>query len=220
MNLCLSGLGSCFGKVAYPAVVEEAITDIRRAHPDAVTFNEACGGDVARIAQQTGYQVRFSKVIYGGKPLPCIRPRGRGLFGDAVLAKGAIQTATSRPFKAQAAIERRQWLCVTTRGLDVCTAHLATREPDEVAANGPQCAELRVLLARRASAHTVIFAGDLNRRGSCAPPGFWTRTDGTAAQDPGLQQVYGTGTLRSPSAEVVPALRTDHDVLLVSARLP
>ena len=32
-------------------------------------------------------------------------------------------------------------------------------EPDEEAANAPQCAELKALLAHRAVAHTVIFGG-------------------------------------------------------------
>jgi endonuclease/exonuclease/phosphatase family metal-dependent hydrolase len=220
MNLCLSGLGGCYGKVAYPAVVEEAVARIRETHPDAVTFNEACGGDVARIARRTGYHLRFSRVIYLGKPIACIQPGGRGLFGDAVLTKAAIESTDSRPFEAQAGIERRRWLCVTTPvDVDVCTAHLATRETDEVAANDPECTELRALLARRAGAHTVIFAGDVNRRSSCAPEGFWTRTDASAEQDPGRQHVYGTGALRSPSAEVVPATHTDHDILLVRAHL-
>ena len=199
---------------------EEAVARIREAHPDAVTFNEACRGDVVWIARQTGYEVRFSKVIYDGKPLPCVRPGGRGLFGDAVLTKAAIGSADSRPFEAQAGPERRQWLCVSTRiGVDVCTAHLASPERVEVAANDPQCAELRAVLTRRAAARTVIFGGDVNRRPSCAPPGFWTRTDGSAHQDPGRQQVYGTAALRSPAAQVLPAVHTDHDVLLVHAHL-
>jgi endonuclease/exonuclease/phosphatase family metal-dependent hydrolase len=219
LNLCLSGLASCYGKVAYPAVVEEAVARIRELHPDAVTFNEACGNDVALIARRTRYHVRFSSVIYGGEPLPCVRPRGRGLFGDAVLTKAAIESTASEAFKAQAGIERREWLCVITRfNVEVCTAHLASDEIDEVAANDPQCAELSALLAHRA-AGTAIFAGDLNRRSSCAPRGFWIRTDSSARQTPGLQQVYGTPALRSPSAEVVPATHTDHDVLLVRAHL-
>ena len=220
MNLCLSGLAGCYGKVEYPAGVEEAVARIREAHPDAVTFNEACSGDVALIARRTGYHLRFSRVIYYGKPLPCIKPGGRGLFGDAVLTKAAIESTDSQPFEAQAGPERREWLCVSTRvGVDVCTAHLASPETDEVAANDPQCAELRALLARRAAARTVIFGGDVNRRPSCAPHGFWTRTDSSAHQDPGSQHVYGTGALRSPSARVVPATHTDHDVLLVRAYL-
>jgi hypothetical protein len=75
------------------------------------------------------------------------------------------------------------------------------------------------LLARRAAAGTVIIGGDLSRRSSCAPPGFWTRTDRSAHQDPGLQHVYGTAAFSSPSARVVPAIHTDHDLLLVRAYL-
>ncbi len=219
-NLCLSGLAGCYRKVDYPAGVQEAVAQIREARPDAVTVNEACSGDVARIARQTGYHLRFSRVIYYGKPLPCIKPGGRGLFGDAVLTKAAIQGAESQPFEAQAGPEQRQWLCVSTRvGVEVCTAHLASHETVEVAANAPQCAELRALLARRATGRSVIFGGDLNRHPSCAPPGYWARTDSSAHQDPGLQQVYGTAAFRSPSARIVPAIHTDHDVLLVRADL-
>lgn len=219
MNLCLSGLAGCYGRVKYPAVVSEAVALVRAAHPDAVTFNEACSGDVARIARRTAYQERFSAVIYYGKLLRCVKPAARGLFGDAVLVRAGAVSSENHAFRAQAGPEQRRWLCVLTRtGVDVCTAHLASGEVDEVAANGPQCAELRTLLAHRTGVAT-IFGGDLNRRGACAPAGFWRRTDASARQDPGSQQVYGTGALRSPSARVVPAVHTDHDVLLVSARL-
>jgi endonuclease/exonuclease/phosphatase family metal-dependent hydrolase len=220
MNLCLSGLAGCYGKAAYPAVVEEAGALIREAHPNAVTFNEACRSDVARIARRTGYHLRFSRVIYRGERLRCVRPGGRGLFGDAVLTEAAIESTDSQDFKSQAGIERRRWLCVTTRvDVDVCTAHLNTRSTIEVAGNDAQCVELAALLARRAAARTVTFGGDVNRRHSCAPAGVWTRTDRSADQAPGLQHVYGSGALRSPSAEVVPAKHSDHDVLLVRAHL-
>jgi endonuclease/exonuclease/phosphatase family metal-dependent hydrolase len=220
MNLCLSGLAGCYGKVQYPVGVVEAVARIRAGRPDAVTLSEICSGDVALIARRTGYHLRFSSVIYHGERQPCIRPRGRGLFGDAVLTKAAIETAASRAFKAQAGPERREWLCVSTRvGVDVCTSHLASEELDEVAANEPQCTELTALLARRAVGRTVIFGGDVNRRPSCAPHDFWTRTDGSAHQNPGDQHVYGTGALRSPTARVVPAAHTDHDVVLVRAFL-
>ncbi|HJS96585.1 MAG TPA: endonuclease/exonuclease/phosphatase family protein [Solirubrobacteraceae bacterium] len=218
MNLCLSGLAGCYRKVQYPAVLDEAVARVRDAHPDAVTFNEACRGDVALIARRTGYHLRFSAVVYFGKLLPCIKPGGRGLFGDAVLVRDAIKSSQNQAFKAQAGPEQRRWLCVSTR-VDVCTSHLASPDIEEVAANAPQCAELRALLARRAAVRTVIFGGDVNRRPSCAPRGFWTRTDESGHQDPGSQQVYGTDALGSPSARVVPAVHTDHDVLLVTAHL-
>jgi endonuclease/exonuclease/phosphatase family metal-dependent hydrolase len=220
MNLCLSGFADCYAKAAYPAVVEEAVARIRTARPDAVTFNEACQSDVAVIARRTGYHVRFSRVIYLGERLRCVQPDDRGLFGNAVLTKAAIKSTESQDFKVQAGPERRRWLCVTTRvGVDVCTAHLNTRTTVEVAGNDGQCADLTALLARRAAARTVIFGGDVNRGPSCAPDGFWTRTDKSAAQVPGLQHVYGSSALRSPSAEVVAATHSDHDVLLVRVHL-
>ena len=220
MNLCLSGLAGCYGKAAYPAVVEEAVARIRAARPDAVTLNEACRNDVARVARRTGYHLRFSRVIYRGERLRCVRPGGRGLFGDAVLTEAPVESTDSQDFEAQAGIERRRWLCVTTRpDVDVCTAHLNTRSPVEVAGNDAQCVELATLLARRAAARTVIFGGDVNRRGSCAPAGFWARADSSAEQAPGLQHAYGSSALSSPSAQVLPARHSDHDVLLVRAHL-
>jgi endonuclease/exonuclease/phosphatase family metal-dependent hydrolase len=217
-NLCLSGFAGCYRKVAYPAGVQEAIARIRSAHPDAVTLNETCHGDVAQIARRTGYHLRFSTVTVSGKPLPCVRPAGRGRFGDAVLTKAAIASADSHDFRAQAGIEWRRWLCVTTRvGVDVCTAHLVTRSATEAAVNDAQCAELAAILERRAATRTVIFGGDVNRSRACAPKRAWTRADGSANQAPGLQGVYGSGALRSPAARVLPATHTDHDVLLVRA---
>ncbi len=218
MNLCLSGFARCYGKVAYPAGVEEAVARIRDARPDAVTLNEACQGDVARIARRTGYHLRFSTVTVSGEPLACVRPGGRGRFGDAVLTRAAIESSDSHDFKAQAGVEWRRWLCVTTRaGVDVCTAHLATRSPATAAVNDAQCAEVAALLDRRAATHPVMFGGDVNRSRACAPERAWTRTDGAADQAPGLQSVNGLGGFRSPSAEVLPARYTDHDFLMVRA---
>jgi hypothetical protein len=220
MNLCLSGIADCYVEVAYPAAVEEATSLIRGVHPDAVTLSEVCRGDAARIARRTGYHLRFSRVIYRGRPFPCVDPGGRGLFGDAVLTKAAIVSGENHDFTAQAGIERRRWLCVTTRAdVDVCTAHLNTHSPVELPGNDAQCAELAAVLARRPPARAVVFGGDVNRSPSCAPAGFWSRTDASGMPAPGLQQVYGSGALRPVSAEVVPFTHSDHDVLLVRAQL-
>jgi len=219
MNLCLSGFAGCYDRVRYPSGVQDAVARIRAARPDAVTLNEACEGDAARIARRTGYHLRFSTVTASGAPLACVRPGRRGRFGDAVLTRAAIESADSHDFAAQDGMEWRRWLCVGTRaGVDVCTAHLATRWGSG-AGNDAQCAELAAVLARRAATRPVIFGGDVNRSGSCAPARAWTRTDRSAGQAPGLQCVYGNGALRAPSAEVVPAAHTDHDVLVVRARL-
>jgi hypothetical protein len=221
MNLCLSGLAGCYARVAYPVAVDEAAGLIRVTHPDAVTVSEACRADVARIARRTGYHLRFSTVIYGGRPFGCVRPGGRGFFGDAVLTSAPIVTSAGDRFAAQAGIEERRWLCVTTAvGVDVCTAHMNTRSPVEVVGNDGQCADLTAILAHRATARPVVFGGDVNRVPSCAPPGFWTRTDASAGQDAGLQHVYGSGALDSPTARIVPFAHSDHDVLVVTSSLP
>jgi endonuclease/exonuclease/phosphatase family metal-dependent hydrolase len=217
MNLCLSGLAGCYAKVAYPAGVDDAVAQIRRVRPDAVTISEGCRRDVAEIARRAGYRVRFTRIVYAGERLRCVRPGGRGLFGDAVLTAAPITSVEARDFEGQSGPERRRWLCVGTRGVDVCTAHLNTRSRVEVAGNRAQCAELAALLARRG--RTVIFGGDVNRRGSCAPRGFWARTDRAAGQAAGIQHAYGSPALRSPRAEVLPAAHSDHDVLVVRARL-
>jgi endonuclease/exonuclease/phosphatase family metal-dependent hydrolase len=204
MNLCLSGKAGCYD----PAAVGEAIADVRDARPDAITVNEACRGDVATIARRTGYHLRFSRVLYDGRRLRCVHPRGRGLFGDAVLTRAPNEGAQSADFEAQAGPERRRWLCVDS-DVDVCTAHLNTRLPAERAGNDAQCKELAPLLADRAA----VFGGDVNRRDSCAPGGFWTRTDGSARQAAGLQHVYGREG--AATAEVIPFRHSDHDVLVV-----
>jgi endonuclease/exonuclease/phosphatase family metal-dependent hydrolase len=221
MNLCLSGLAGCYGKTDYPAVVGEAMARIREVAPDAVTLNEACRADAWWLARRMGYDLRFSTVIYHGEPLQCIRPLGRGSFGDAVLTKAPIVASESHAFAAQDGIEQRRWLCATTRlDQDVCTAHLSTRSTTTAAsANDAQCAELAGFLSGRPTARVVVFAGDVNRRDSCAPNGFWALTDESADQQPGVQHVYGRGvSIGSPSAVVLAATHSDHDVLVVRAR--
>ena len=219
-NVCLSGMSGCYDEVAYPAGVLDVVARIREARPDAVTVNEACRADAMRIARRTGYHVRFVRVIYDEEPLSCVDPGGRGLFGNAVLTRAGIASSETQVFRGQVGPEVRRWLCVTTRGdQDVCTAHLEIRSRGYAAANDAQCAELGDLLARRARVRSVAFGGDVNRAGSCAPDGFWTRTDRSADQAAGVQHVYGSrATLRAPRAQILPAPHSDHDVLYVRAR--
>ncbi|MGH3317749.1 MAG: endonuclease/exonuclease/phosphatase family protein, partial [Nocardioidaceae bacterium] len=213
MNVCLSGLAGCWPDAAYPAVVEEAVARIRGARPDAVSLNEACRSDVERMARRVGYHLRFSRVIYRGSPLQCIDPGGRGLFGDALLTRSPIVASEDRPFRAQSGIEQRRWLCASTRlGVDVCTTHLNTRTTaTSIATNDAQCAELGALLARRAAGGGVVFGGDVNRLGSCAPEGAWTRTDLLGEQSPGIQLAYGCrAVLLAPEVTTVPARYSNH----------
>lgn len=222
MNLCLSGVAGCFGRTQYPAVVDEAIERILAEDAEAVSLNEVCSGDVARIAEETGYQMRFATVIYRGAPFSCVKPGGRGVFGNAVLTKERITDAEDHAFVAQFGVEERRWLCATTaRDLTVCTSHLSTRGSDGArAANDAQCAELASVLGGYQSERPTIFGGDVNRQDSCAAAGMWTLTDSSADQLPGIQHIYSSGEgFRSPSVEVEPATYTDHDFLLAHSYL-
>ncbi|MFD0319188.1 endonuclease/exonuclease/phosphatase family protein [Streptomyces flavalbus] len=216
MNVCSSGYAGCYAKTEYPKIVDEVVARTRANDVNAVTLNEACSGDVAEIAARTGYHYRFATVVYRGAPLPCKSPEGRGVFGNAVLTKEAVRATEDAPFSVFSGVEERRWLCVTTaRGVDVCTSHLSTDGEAPGTANSTQCAELRQVLAARG--RPTLFAGDVNRRTSCAPDGHWTLTDAAAVQAPGIQHVYGD--LTAPRLETEPTTYTDHDAMVVRAGL-
>lgn len=226
LNLCLSGLAGCFAGTEYPKVVDEAIALIQAEQPDAVTVNEACSGDIDRIARETGYDAAFATVIYRGAPLPCRNPGGRGVFGNAVLTKAPITETEDQAFEAQLGSEERRWLCATTEeDVRVCTTHLSVAGSEaQAVTNQAQCEELSALLRkggqRPGQRQATILAGDVNRQESCAPGGFWTLTDAAATQAAGIQHAYGTRAwFRQPQVEVVPMTYTDHDALLARAVL-
>ncbi len=220
MNVCLSGFAGCFGRVAYPAGVDDAAARIRAARPDAVTVNEACHGDVARIARKTGYHLRFSTVRTAAGPLRCVRPGGRGRFGDAVLTRAPVVASDSHAFAAQAGSERRRWLCVTTSA-GGRRVHRAPRDPLARRGRGERGAvrgarddprAARWPRAPSSSAATSTAAAPAPRPASGPAP----------TTPPARPRASSTSTaarvLRSPAAHVVPAMYTDHDVLVIRAR--
>ncbi len=221
MNLCLSGEAGCYGRTAYPSVVEEATAQVEARDPAVVTLNEACSADAAEIARRTGYQMRFAAVVTRGAVLPCVDPGGRGDFGLAVLTRDEIRTARDDAFAAQADEEERRWLCATTvRQVSVCTAHLSTRTSAGLrAANDAQCHELRGILGRYQDAGTTVFGGDMNRQDPCAPATMWARQDVAATQAAGIQHIYGSLSLDPPVPEVAAATYTDHDFLYADGSL-
>lgn len=216
MNVCLSGYAGCYGDAQYPRIVDETVERILANDVNAVTLNEACSGDVAEIAERTGYHFRFATVIYRGAPLACRNPEGRGVFGNAVLTKEAIRSVDEAPFSAFNGVEERRWICVTTaRQVDICTSHLSTDGEAPESTNSIQCRELAGVLAARTN--PTVFLGDVNRRTSCAPAGFWTLTDAEATQLPGIQHAYGD--LRRPTLELEATTYTDHDAMVIRGRL-
>ncbi|KRF05862.1 hypothetical protein ASG88_20400 [Nocardioides sp. Soil777] len=219
MNLCLSGLAGCFDATGYPDILDAAVLRIQAAGPNAVTVNEACRQDALRIARRTTYDVRFVPVEYAGGPLPCVDPGGRGLFGIAVLTRRPILRSESEAFVAQADLEERRWLCVSTDDrVDICTAHLEPDSSEADTTNDAQCAELGLVLTHRAT-QLMIFGGDLNRHDACAPAGSWSRTDAASGRFPGVQHVYGSPAFEDPVAQVRPWRFSDHDLLVVSAQV-
>jgi endonuclease/exonuclease/phosphatase family metal-dependent hydrolase len=219
MNLCLSGQAGCYSRDVYPSILDEATRQIADQEPEAVTLNEVCSADAAELARHAGYELSFAAVDYGGSPLPCIDPRGRGVFGIAVLTKDDIRTSQDQAFAVQADPEERRWLCATTEGeTTVCTAHLSTRDSSsERIANDAQCRELRSVLARPEEAGTTLFGGDVNRQEPCAPTTMWATRDTSATQTPGVQHIYGSTPAKGWSASVAEATYTDHDFLLAAA---
>jgi hypothetical protein len=223
MNLCLSGMAECFEDTRYPKVVEEAIEVIVARKPSAVSFNEACSGDISRIAAKTRYHVRFAPVLVRGQRLPCVTPAGRGVFGNAVITRESIRSSTDRAFAAQVGgQERRRWICVkTVAQVSVCTAHLSTRGPRAGrAAHQNQCAQFAGVLASRDRHGAVIAAGDINHHEGCAPAGVRARTDARGSQLPGRQHSYVSAEeFRPPRVQIVPAAYSDHDFMLTSTSL-
>jgi endonuclease/exonuclease/phosphatase family metal-dependent hydrolase len=218
MNLCLSGMAGCYGRTAYPAVVEEAVEEVRNRGPEAVTVNEVCSRDARELARRTGYQVRFAAVRVRGATLPCVDPGQRGVFGIAVLTQDAIRTSHDQAFAVHAGLEARRWMCATTvQRFTVCTAHLSTRgSPPERRANNAECGELHGVLARYDEAGMTAFGGDVNRRSPCAPLTMWAEEDTAAAQQPGIQHIYGSTSLRRRFTSVAAATYTDHDFFMTS----
>ena len=219
MNLCLSRQAGCWPRTAYPAVVDEAVGQVVQQDADAVTLNEACGGDAADIARRTGYRLRFAAILVGGARLPCVEPGHRGVFGVAVLTRAPVVASHSQAFAIHAGAEERRWLCVTTVSANhVCTAHLSTRDSTAASrANDAECGELRALLARYDARGPTVFGGDVNRQTPCAPTTMWATEDTFAAQLPGIQHIYGTRSRGDrPFVRVAPANHTDHDFLLTA----
>jgi endonuclease/exonuclease/phosphatase (EEP) superfamily protein YafD len=222
MNLCLSGRAGCFARTHYSAVLDEAGGQIRRHDADAVTLAEVCSGDVRTLAREVGYAARFAPVSAGsGRPIPCRTPGSRGVYGIAVLTRATVAGSHATRYDTQDGIEDRQALCVTTvQKVTVCGTHLTLRFPQPVGkVNEAQCRELADLLADRMHQGPLLASGDMNRAEPCAPPGMWTRTDATARQSAGLQHVYGNDWFADPAVRVEPMRFTDHDALVVTARL-
>jgi endonuclease/exonuclease/phosphatase (EEP) superfamily protein YafD len=215
MNLCLSGIATCAGRDDHAAAVAEGIALTRENDADLVVVTEACSGDAERIASAAGLHVTFFTVRIFGSALPCVDPGGRGMFGNAVLTSAPPLAVRDRPYNRQSDEEERRVVCAQTENLWVCGTHLSVRGYGFGPVNDAQCTELAGFLVRLSRIRPTLVAGDMNRRESCAPSGWWSESDGQALQLPGVQHVYGDGRLDPHAVEVHPMSHTDHDALVV-----
>jgi hypothetical protein len=62
----------------------------------------------------------------------------------------------------------------------------------------------------------TAFGGDVNRHKPCAPLTMWAQEDTAAAQQPGIQHIYGSTSLRQRLTHVAAATYTDHDFFMTS----
>lgn len=238
LNLCNSGLASCYAGYNQGRSVGEAADIIAAQRPDVVTLNEVCRADVATglypvmarnfPGEHTFWEFRpAGERAGGGRPYRC---RNGDEYGIGVLGRmrAAPGTVTHRVFSGLypqqdiSSNEMRVWLCVAAPGsFAACTTHLASSSGTIAVQQCRRLMQVEVP-AVRATIGTdvpVVVAGDLNLRygGSpsvqgCVPPGWYRKGDGD------VQHFMATGDLVFGSGTTVNLRYSDHDGLQVSVR--
>jgi hypothetical protein len=233
MNLCNSGLASCYdgGKS-----VPEAAAAIRGSAPDVVTLNEICSGDIAQLGNTLAAVYSGDTVVWAFKaaadrrsnaPYKCKNGQDYGI-GIITHVPGTYlgHQIFSGIYASQdtSSAEERAWVCVHATGsYYACTTHLASTS-GSVALT--QCKDLmnNIIPSVRTSdggyAPTVI-GGDLNLvfRGSpdaqsCVPAGYFRKGDGD------VQHIMATSDFVFSSSRTIAMNHTDHDGWFVALTAP
>jgi hypothetical protein len=233
MNLCNSGLASCYdgGKS-----VPEAATAISGSAPDVVTLNEICQSDVVQLSSTLAGIYTGSTVVWAFKaagdrrtsaPYKCKNGQDYGI-GLVVHVPGTYtgHQVFSGLYASQdtSSAEERAWLCIhATGGFYACTTHLASTS-GSVALS--QCKDLmnNIIPSVRSSdggyAPTVI-GGDLNMKykGSpnaqdCVPAGYFRKGDSD------VQHIMATTDFVFSSSRTINMTHTDHDGWFVALTAP
>lgn len=215
LNICHGGMAGCYRG---DAVLARAAEVIRSSRPRVVSVNEACSGDIERLAPALG-------------PARAVFVPARNLDGTPVLCRGGVQrygniimvstgfagsTEESGTYAAQYTAadgigELRSWACLSVPGLRACTTHLSSDHAPTALA---QCQDL----IRRAAGEPgpVVVAGDFNLpdrgspgMGDCDRAGFSRRGDGS------VQHLYASDELSfTATTEIDMMGTTDHPGLL------
>jgi hypothetical protein len=232
MNLCNSGLASCYdGGTSVP----EAATAIRNNAPDVVTLNEICQPDVAQLATTLSSVYAGSTVVWAFKaatdrrtnaPYKCKNGQdyGIGLITHIPAPYNGFQTF-SGIYASQdtASAEERAWLCLYATGnFYACTTHLASTSSSVALAQCKDFTNNRIPAVRAAGGYApTVTGGDWNLKfhGSpdaqaCVPAGYYRKGDSD------VQHIMVTTDLVFASSRTIPMSHTDHDGWFVAVTAP
>ncbi|MFC4591077.1 hypothetical protein [Sphaerisporangium corydalis] len=245
MNLCNSGIASCYKKYNNGLSVGEAAGVIRSQWPDLVTLNEVCRADVVNSLFAVMAEIWPGDWVYSsfmpaydrGRNAPYLCANGDqygiGVVGhvpsavyEGVESFGEVYPDSSGGSATQdtASNEKRSWVCAYAVGAYYgCTTHLASTS-GTVAAN--QCRYLMSgvvpsLWAAPRVAKPSVVGGDLNLKYKGSPdaqkcvPPGWFRKG-----DGDVQHVMATSDLTFGFSQKIDMKRTDHDAWLVALVAP
>ncbi|HVV24599.1 MAG TPA: hypothetical protein VHF06_34535 [Pseudonocardiaceae bacterium] len=246
MNLCDSGLASCYKELNNGQSVPEAVGIIKARHPDLVTVNEVCQADVSgqlftALAQTwPGDQVFWVFQPAGnrnGGPYHCANgdEYGIGIVGHVRAADWAgVQTyggiypdaVGGSPTQDTSSAEERAWTCAYAVGdYFGCTTHLASTS-STVAFN--QCKYLMNTLipgvwSAAGGSKPSVMGGDLNlTHGTFSNPDVQgcVPSGWFRKGDGDVQHVMATTNFTFASSSLITMHHTDHDAWLVTLTAP
>lgn len=239
LNLCNSGLASCYTRYNNGRAVGEAFSVLLSRRPDLVTLNEVCKADVmtslypAMAANFPDSQTFWAfqpagNRSSGGQPYLC---RNGDQYGIGVL--GHVRNADWAgvnifgglyPQQDTGANEMRAWVCAAALDNFIgCTTHL-TNTSGTIALQ--QCkhlmnTEVPAIRTAIGPGLPVVVSGDLNLRyggwpnvQDCVPPGYYRKGDGN------VQHFTTTADMRFSFGQKVPMRYTDKDGWLVGVTTP
>ena len=227
MNLCNSGLASCYTGRS----VSSAAALIADKRPDIVTLNEICRGDVSQLqrSMSTAHPGALVETAFKaapdrptGGPSRCVNGQD---FGIGVLAALPPSASDPRvygdvyPIQDLTDPEERVWLCVhADREFYACVTHAASQSTS-IAVD--QC---RYFLQSAAPAmrheggeDPVILGADLNLPAHHSPDPQSCLPNGYQRADDGARQDVITSSELTVASRTVASMRgtTDHPALLV-----
>lgn len=228
MNLCNSGLASCYTGRS----VDKAAEVLRAEAPDVVMLNEVCEGDVPRLHQALAQSRRDATFVWAfqaaidpriAAPWRCLNGQAYGIGLIAKLSNPKREHVTSGiyPMQDTGDPEDRVWTCLhAVAAFYACTTHLVSTNGSIALAQCEYLSETTIPgLWRHESYEPTVIGGDFNLTSSqvrdCLPRGFATVGDGA------LQHLAVTSEFTIVSHRVIDmGATTDHNALLVDLRWP